>query len=177
MKLCAAEHSRFEAPHESGNVKRRVYGRAVEQDQLQVGGRTPHVEHVGGVGGIVAGQRLDRVEQAWMSDPRCKIQRLNLEHRHRLRFAGRRIYVLSAQLPHHVEGVQLDGLGLQFEIDAYVGTGGNEHLYGKRYVPGVHHAETDLPSRKVIESIVPNAVRQNRSAGAHHERPDYRVRQ
>ena len=56
-----------------------------------------------------------------MSDPRREVQRLHLEHWHRIPFAGLLINVRLARLANHVYRVQLDGLGLQLQVDPHVG--------------------------------------------------------
>ena len=147
VKRCVPEYRGFEAPHESRDVERCVDWSPVEQDELQVRGRTPHVKHIGCICGIVSWQRLNCIHQARVADPRCEIERLHLEHRHRSWFAGRLIEFTRARLTNHVHWVQPHRLGLQFQVDAYVGSWGNEHVQRQRCVSRVHDAEADFTGR------------------------------
>ena len=81
MERRGPEQRRLEARHQPGHVKRGVHRRAVQQDELHVGGGAPQVQHVGGAGGIVAGKRAHRSGESRIPDAGGQVERLDLQFR------------------------------------------------------------------------------------------------
>jgi hypothetical protein len=81
VQIGAAEHSRLEAPHESGHVEGRIDGHAVEEDELEVGRAPPHEEHIGRVRRVIARQGGHGVQESGLPDARTEFERLELELR------------------------------------------------------------------------------------------------
>ena len=78
----SSQQGRLESGHQPRHVKRGVDRRAIEQNELHVGGGASQVEHVGGARGIVAGKRAHRRGQRRIPHPRGQVERLDLQFRY-----------------------------------------------------------------------------------------------
>ena len=145
----------LEPGHQSSHVKRGVHRRAIEKHELHVGGGAPQVEHVGGAGGVVAGQGAHRRGQRRIPHPGGQVERLDLQFRYGPRSAGLGPGGTPAWQPvgPDLDRVKSQRPAGQLEVDAHGRVRGQGHFHRDRLVPGMAHANGDHAVPEPVQGI------------------------
>ena len=155
MERRGPEQRGLEAGHEAGHVKRSVYRRAVQKDELHVRGGTPQVEHVGGARRIVPGEGAHCCSQGGVPHPGGQVEGLDLELGGGEDALGP---VPGGDFNALPVGPDLDRVEPQrpareLQVNAHRGIRRQGDLDRHRLVAGVAHAQGDHAGREAVEEI------------------------